>query len=399
MDNYEVLSVSILNKYIKEKFVNDENLIRIKLRGELSNFKIYSSGHLYFSLKDDNSKISAVMFKYQAIGLNFKPTNGMTVVVHGKVNVYEVNGQYQFYVNQMFEDGMGDLFLAYEALKKKLRYEGLFNREKSYLPKFPKKIGVVTSPTGAVIHDIITTIRKRWPFVEVILWPTQVQGNQTKNSIERNIRLASESDVDVLIIGRGGGSIEDIWGFNEEIVVRAIADSNIPIISAVGHETDITLSDLVADMRAPTPTAAAEIVVPNIVEIRNQLNNNKIRLNEFMLKKMEYIDNYLTKIKENHILNNPLELYEKKLDKLGLLQEKVNNIFNDRIKTLENHLILLNQKLIILNPLETVNRGYSIIKIKNKVVSSINKVEINNNLTIELKDGYIETKVKKINKK
>ena len=393
-------TVTILNNYIKNKLSKDNELKNVNLKGEISNFSTYPSGHSYFSIKDENSVIPCVMFNSRSQLKDLKPSNGMKVLAKGRVDVYLAHGKYQFYVFSMSEEGEGDLHQKYEKLKKKLKEEGLFKKERP-IPKYPKKIGVVTSPKGAVIHDIITTVKRRWPYVEIILWPTMVQGDDAKISISRNINLANESDVDILIVGRGGGSIEDLWCFNEEIVARAIFNSKIPVISAVGHESDTTIADFVADRRAPTPTAAAELAVPNVIEIRNQLINNEVRLNKSILNQIEHLENNLNRIKENHIIINPMKLYEHKAEKLDMFWERVNRAMKNYMKTSENSLSSLTEKLILLNPLGTIERGYSVVKdLKTeKVISTIKNLNIGDNINIELKDGYIESKVDNIKEK
>jgi exodeoxyribonuclease VII large subunit len=300
----------------------------------------------------------------------------------------------------MSEEGEGDLYRKFEKLKKKLKEEGLFEKE-APIPKYPKKIGVITSPKGAVIHDIITTIKRRWPYIEIILWPTMVQGDDAKISVSRNINLANETDVDLLIVCRGGGSIEDLWCFNEEIVARAIFNSKIPIISAVGHESDTTIADFVADRRAPTPTAAAELAVPNVFEIRNQLISNEIRLNKTILNQIEYLENNLNRIKENHLIVNPIKLYETKTEKLDILWERLNRAMKNYMKTEVKNLSSLNEKLILLNPLGTIERGYSVVKDSktDKIISSVKNLNIGDNINIELKDGYIKTNIDDIKEK
>jgi len=398
--NEEYWTVSILNNYIKNKLFEDTKLRDVNLKGELSNFKTYPSGHSYFSIKDENSVIPCVMFNSRSRVKDLKPKDGMKVLANGRVEVYPPHGKYQLYVEKMSEEGEGDLYRKFENLKKKLKEEGLFENARP-IPKYPKKIGVITSPKGAVIHDIITTIKRRWPYVEIILWPTLVQGDGAKISISNNINLANGTDVDVLIVGRGGGSIEDLWCFNEEIVARAIFNSKIPIISAVGHESDITIADFVADIRAPTPTAAAEMAVPNLTEIKNLLITHEIRLNKYILNQIEHFDDILDRLKENHIITNPIKLYEPKAERLDIFWERLENATKNIIKTSENNLNSLNGKLILLNPLGTLNRGYSIVKdlSTNKIISSVKDIDISDEINIELKDGYIQTKVDDIKEK
>ena len=275
--NDKYISVTQLTRYIKYKIDNDVNLNEVYLKGEISNFKAHSRGHYYFTLKDEGSRINAVMFSSQTRNVKFIPQDGMKVLVNGKISVYEANGGYQIYVNEMLEDGIGNLYIAFEQLKKKLQDEGLFNEEyKKPIPKIPSRIGVVTAPTGAAIKDIISTIKRRWPLTEIYLFPALVQGESAKEDIVRQIKRADEYNLDTLIVGRGGGSIEDLWAFNEEIVARAIFECKTPVISAVGHEIDFTIADFVADLRAPTPTGAAEMAVPQLADIAKYLNQVNI---------------------------------------------------------------------------------------------------------------------------
>ena len=266
----EYLTVSQLTKYIKYKIDNDINLQEVYLKGEISNFKAHTRGHFYFTIKDEGSRINAVMFASSARSVKFTPEDGMKILVKGKISVYEATGGYQIYVNEMTEDGVGNLYVAFEQLKKKLANEGLFlESHKKKIPRIPERVGVITASTGAAIRDIISTINRRFPLVEVILFPALVQGENAKEDIVRQIKKAEKYNLDVLIVGRGGGSIEDLWAFNEEIVARAIYDCSIPVISAVGHEIDFTIADFVADLRAPTPTGAAELAVPNRTDVIN----------------------------------------------------------------------------------------------------------------------------------
>lgn len=268
--NDKYINISQLTRYIKYKIDNDIHLQDVYLKGEISNFKAHTRGHFYFTLKDEEARISAVMFSSNASKVKFSPQDGMKVLVTGKISVYPANGSYQIYVNEMLEDGIGNLYIAFEQLKKKLAQEGLFDEShKKEIPKIPMHIGVITAPTGAAIRDITSTIKRRWPIAEVILFPALVQGEMAKDSVVNQIKLADTYKLDVLIIGRGGGSIEDLWCFNEEEVARAIYHASTPIISAVGHEVDFTIADFVSDMRAPTPTGAAEMAVPNKSDVEN----------------------------------------------------------------------------------------------------------------------------------
>jgi exodeoxyribonuclease VII large subunit len=284
-ENIKYFTITALNKAIKNMFEREPALNKIYLKGEISNFKHHSRGHFYFTLKDDTSRLAAVMFQSFASKINFEPEDGMKVLVCGRVSVYEATGSYQIYVEQMEQDGQGNLFLELEKLKKKLSQEGLFDQEhKRPIPRFPKRIGIVTAPTGAAIRDILSTIKRRYPLCETILFPALVQGEGAKESIVKQLTTAQDFELDLIICGRGGGSIEDLWAFNEEIVARAIYNSKIPIISAVGHEIDWTIADFVADLRAPTPTGAAEMAVPNLVDLNTLINQYKIRSNEVIKK-------------------------------------------------------------------------------------------------------------------
>jgi exodeoxyribonuclease VII large subunit len=279
--NDKYITVSQLTKYIKYKIDNDIHLNEVFLKGEISNFKAHSRGHFYFTLKDEGSRINAIMFASSTKNIKFIPQDGMKVLVTGKISVFEANGGYQIYVNDMLEDGVGNLYIAFEQLKKKLEAEGLFDvSKKKPIPKIPTRVGVVTAPTGAAIKDIISTIKRRWPLAEILLFPSLVQGEEAAADIVKQIKLSENYEIDTLIVGRGGGSIEDLWPFNEEIVARAIYECPTPIISAVGHEIDFTIADFVADLRAPTPTGAAELAVPAISDITNYLNQLNIRLNK-----------------------------------------------------------------------------------------------------------------------
>ena len=304
------VTISTINNYLKAYFDNNPHLQHVYLQGEISNFKNHSRGHLYFTLKDEQSRLSAVMFQTNALKLNFEPEDGMNVLVEGRISCYPAQGSYQIYVEKMEVDGVGNLYIEFEKLKKKLAAEGLFDKsKKKAIPKTPKRIGIVTASTGAAIRDILTTIKRRYPICETILFPSLVQGADAAKDIVRNIELANSYDIDTLIVGRGGGSIEDLWPFNEEIVARAIYNSKVPVISAVGHEIDFTIADFVADLRAPTPTAAAELAVPNIDTINTYLLNV---VNRSTLSINGYIDNKkqtLGSLINSYVLKKPTALY------------------------------------------------------------------------------------------
>ena len=420
MNDSKYLTVTAINKYLKYKFDNDNNLTNVYLKGEISNLKYHTTGHLYFSIKDENSKINAIMFSSSVKKLNFKPIDGSKVLITGRISVYESSGSYQIYVNEMLEDGIGNLYIAFEKLKQKLASEGLFDEKyKKRIPKIPERIGIVTAPTGAAIKDIISTIKRRFPFCETILFPSLVQGENAASDIVKNIKKAEDYNLDVLIVGRGGGSIEDLWPFNEEIVARAIFDCPIPIISAVGHEIDYTIADFVSDMRAPTPTGAAEMAVPNMSDLITHINNLKIRLNEAMNKKINYQRLHLDSIKNSFVIKNPMIMYESKKQKLDILVEALQNCIKNyivdlrhKLAILKNNYILNNpsilyknkqielnnliEKLELINPLGILKRGYSLTYIDNHIVKSIKDISIDKELLIRLNDGNIITKVEKI---
>lgn len=410
------ITVTQLTRYIKFKIDNDENLNIVFLKGEISNFKAHSRGHFYFTLKDENSRINAIMFASSANRINFTPMDGMKVMIVGKVSVYEANGGYQIYVNEMIEDGIGNLYLEFEKLKKKLASEGLFDKEKKKpIPKFPRTIGIVTAPTGAAIRDILSTIKRRWPIARTILFPALVQGSDAAKSIVKQIEKANTYDIDVLIVGRGGGSIEDLWCFNEEIVARSIYNSYVPIISAVGHEVDFTISDFVADLRAPTPTGAAEMAVPNMVDFDNYLKQVKIRLNKAFMNNIKIKKEKFNAIRDSYILKNPLSIYEIKEQKFDNLFERLqlastsyiyknkNNYLaiNDKLKIViqknldynKNRFLVSINKLEALNPLLVIKRGYSIIKKNDVAVASINSLKKGDNINIELMDGEVNANI------
>ncbi len=413
----QYLTVSQINAYINRKLKMDVNLKNIYIRGEISNYKTYPSGHSYFTLKDKTSQISAVMFKGNKRFLKFEPTNGMKVIIKGKIEVYEKNGYYQLYATRITEDGIGELHIAFEQLKKKLEKEGLFDdAHKKEIPKYPKKIGVVTAQTGAAIRDIITTIKRRYPKCEILVFSTLVQGDMAAPQIVRQIRHAQEFDIDTLIVGRGGGSIEDLWPFNEEIVAREIYDCRIPVISAVGHEIDFTISDFVADLRAATPTAAAECAVPQLSEITFKISQLNKRLNKTIETKIQQNKIKLENISQKQIFKNPESIYEIKemnldhlINKLDFASKNIISENKNKLFKLENSIVLKNpkeitkpkrdaylrniEKLEILNPLLTLKRGYTIAKTGDKVISSAKDVETGDKLDIEFDDGTINTQV------
>ncbi len=398
------LTISSINEYIKTIFEENEFLHKVYLKGEISNFKNHTRGHLYFTLKDDASRISAIMFYNRAVTLNFTPEDGMNVLVEGRISCYPVGGTYQIYVDKMEMDGLGNLYIEYEKLKQKLAQEGLFAKEhKKPIPKYPQKIGIITASTGAAIKDILSTIKRRYPICETILFPSLVQGASAAADIVRQIKRANEFDLDVIICGRGGGSIEDLWAFNEEIVARAIYESRIPIISAVGHEIDFTIADFVADLRAPTPTGAAEMAVPTILDTLNIINEKRIRLNQTIMHKIKNMQHIVETLKNSYVLKNPMTLYELKEQKLDNILDKLNNHILEKIKTGQNKLEVVKNSYILKNPLAIYEPAKNEIKSFNMKLNNfiqhyleqqkhqinllINTIELKNPLTI-LEKGY-----------
>ena len=415
--NIKYVSISDLTRYIKAKFDMDHHLNKVYIKGEISNFKHHTRGHLYFTLKDENSRIAALMFASSAARLNFNPEDGQKVLVCGRISVYEATGNYQIYVESMEQDGIGNLYLEFEKLKKKLKEKGMFDEaHKKPIPKYPKRIGIITAPTGAAIRDILSTIKRRYPICETILFPALVQGENAKESIVKQINTAQDYDLDVIICGRGGGSIEDLWAFNEEIVAEAIYNCKIPIISAVGHEIDFTIADYVADLRAPTPTGAAEMAVPNYLDIINLINQYKIRLNEGVNNTIKKNQVRLDNITSSFVLKNPMSLYEIKEQKLDNLIDSLNKLIKNKldnsktrylniissnvlkepinlfIKKQHQFEILLN-KVQILNPMSLLDKGYSVVKKDNKTIKDIKDININDEINITLSKGIINAKV------
>ena len=416
----EYLKISELNNYIKNLLDGDIFLNRVYLKGEISNFKNHTRGHLYFTLKDETSRISAVMFQSSAVKLTFTPEDGMNVLVSGRISAYPAQGSYQIYIDKMEVDGLGALYIEYEKLKKKLAMMGLFDENhKVPIPKFPEKIGVITASTGAAVRDIMSTIKRRYPICEAILFPCLVQGKDAAPDIVRQIKRADAYGVDTIIVGRGGGSIEDLWAFNEEIVAKAIYECKTPIISAVGHEIDWTIADFVADLRAPTPTGAAEMAVPTVLDINTLLDNYKIRLNRNIKNMVNTKFIKLRSLKQSFILKNPMSMYEVKEQKLDALIENINkdiksiivnkeNLLNN-IKlsyTLKNPMELIKNKKVkyemlintlkLVNPLGILEKGYSLVECNGKIIKDSNDTKVNDYINIKLHKGKIKAEVKEI---
>ena len=444
MERKNYLTVTALTKYIARKFTYDPYLERVYLVGEISNFRLRER-HQYFSIKDENAKIEAVMFQSNFNRIKFVPEDGMKVLVTGRIEVYEQTGKYQINIETMQPDGVGALYQAYEQLKAKLAQEGVFSRPKRPLVKFPKRIAVITSPSGAVIRDIITTTRRRYPIVQLVLFPAEVQGEYAKDSLVGRLKeVNARGDFDTIIIGRGGGSIEDLWPFNEEAVARAIADSKIPVISSVGHETDTTLSDLAADVRAATPTAAAELATPVLADEILKLKDYQVRLAQAIKRIIQLKQQRLSKLEKSYIFRQPERLYDGFMQKIDLLETRLLNNVQQKLQTEHQRLLVLNgrlqkcspQQLIqddqhrvdnlqhhlveriqnlmsakeqqylranhalaLLNPLNVMGRGFSYVTDSNdQVIKSVNFLTIHDQLNLHLKDGTAQVEVQKVRK-
>ena len=389
--NYEdmAISVSELNSYIKNKIADDEYLNNVLIKGEISNFKNHYTGHMYFTLKDENSLIKCIMFKSYAQKLDFMPKDGMKVFVLGGVSVFERDGIYQIYVKAMQEDGVGILYKKYEELKQRLAEEGYFDEShKQKIPLMPKVIGVLTSQTGSVIRDIINVSTRRNPNVQIRLYPVPVQGEGAAEKIADGIRFMNENNLaDVLILARGGGSLEDLWPFNEEIVAHAIYNSKLPIISAVGHETDFSISDFVADLRAPTPSAAAELAVPDIYEIKQKINVYQNRLRMSLVKKVEIMKLRYEKCMNSRVFKEPTRNINDNYLRVDNYIKRLENTIKIKQKEEKTKYIELISKLDALSPLKTLTRGYSIVETDNKIIKSSKQLSTGDKIKLRFSDG------------
>lgn len=433
-----IFSIKEMNRYIKMQLESDNRLQGVWIRGEISNFVHHGSGHMYFTMKDEDSRLKCVMFAKQSQTLPFMPRNGAKVIARGAVSVYERDGQYQFYVQSMQPDGIGSLYLAYEQLKQKLEAEGLFTESrKRRLPAYPRTIGLITSPTGAAVRDMITTLRRRYPQTGILLYPVLVQGSQAAASIAHAIMEMNRiGDADVLIVGRGGGSLEELWAFNEEVAVRAIAGSAIPIISAVGHETDFTLADFAADLRAATPTAAAELAVPHQAELRQQLTRSKQRIEQALLESVRRYRDKLQRLRRSPVFAQPHRYLLQRAERVDRLTEqmayrmrRLSTRASDRLATADRMLIRHNPReqarqagqraaaaslqlkqsmiamlkmrrhhltssirhLDAISPLKVMQRGYSLVydEQEHKLMNSIHQLQIGDIVKIRMTDGRI----------
>lgn len=392
---YEPITVTELNRYIKDKVDGDEYLNNVLVKGEISNFKNHYTGHMYFTLKDDNSLIKCIMFKSFAQNLKFMPKDGMKVMAFGTVSVFERDGVYQIYCKAIQEDGMGSLYMAYEELKKKLEKEGLFDiSNKKKLPYMPKIVGVLTSQTGSVIRDIINVSTRRNPNVYIRLFPVPVQGEGAALKIAEAIKYMNDNKLaDVLILARGGGSLEDLWPFNEEIVARAIYESELPIVSAVGHETDFTIADFVADLRAPTPSAAAELAVPDTEEIKIKLSNYNNRFKLALRKKLELMKLKYEKCMATRAFKEPLQNINEQYIKIDMLVKNMQNSIVSKLKDSKSQASKTISKLDTLSPLKTLTRGYCIAQIENKIIKSANDLNKDDKIELKFIDGQKIAKI------
>ena len=392
---YNAVTVTDLNKYIKEKFDNDEALVNIMVKGEISNFKNHYTGHLYFTLKDENSIIKCVMFKNYAERLKFMPKDGTQVIVYGSVTVFEKGGNYQIYVKAMKEDGIGDLYTKYEELKERLEKAGMFDMtHKKKIPMMPRIIGVLTSQTGSVIRDIINVSTRRNPNVYIRLLPVPVQGEGACNKIADAIKLMNEKKLaDVIIVARGGGSLEDLWPFNEEIVAHAIYESEIPVISAVGHETDFTIADFVADLRAPTPSAAAELAVPDIYDLKYKITTYQQRLKTSLKKKVELARLRYEKIMNSRPFKEPTRNINDNYLKIDAFIKRLENKIKLIYKEKESHYTKVITRLDTLSPLKTLARGYCLAENDGKIIKKAKDVKSGDELELKFQDGSRKTKV------
>lgn len=419
----KIITVTALNRYLKYRFDQDENLKDIRLKAEISNYTRHSRGHLYFSLKDENSQIRAVMFAQNAMKLKFEPKEGSKVIIEGYVTVYEPSGQYQVFVTNMSEEGLGDLYQAFEKLKVKLSEAGYFDSvHKKPIPQYPQSVGVITSPTGAAVRDIINIINRRYPIAKIIVYPALVQGEEAKNSLVKMIEKANRDQLcDVLIVGRGGGSIEDLWAFNEEIVAKAIFESKIPIVSAVGHETDTTIADFVSDLRAPTPSGAAEIVVPDQKALLESLTLSSTKMRNLVDRTITAESRHLNTLLNSYVFLNPARMTEKQTMQLMNLQGRLSqtrpdrlldkakdnliqfenllhNNYQTQINFVQNKFASLTEKLELVNPLSIMKKGYTIVKKQGVIQKSIETLAKNDEIEVLMADGYVTATVDSVKK-
>jgi len=395
----KILTVSQLNEYIKMLLDGTPTLSNVYIKGEISNFTNHRTGHLYFTLKDEGAVLKSVMFRSSASRLMFMPEDGMRVVARGRISVFPASGQYQLYCEDIQPDGVGALYIAYEQLKRKLEAEGLFRDDiKRPLPKIPTRIGIITSPTGAAIRDMINITGRRFPYAEIILYPSLVQGDGAPTQLIAGLKYFNDSKrCDVIIIGRGGGSIEDLWAFNNEGLARAVRESKIPVISAVGHETDFTICDFAADRRAPTPSAAAELAVPDTAELMRKINNIIGRMELLLSQNINLRRKTLEQLASQRVIKNPKNLIDDRRMRLLNLEEKLSSSVQITVKNKQNTFIQYTSKLEALNPLAVISRGYSaVFKPDGSLVKSIDNISVGDKLNFRLADGVVEAVAEKI---
>lgn len=396
MEERKILTVTQLNSYMKLLVDNTPLLKNVCIKGEISNLKLHSSGHIYFTVKEGKSQLAAVMFRSVAEKMPFRPENGLAVLCYGRVSVYEDAGQYQLYVTKMESDGVGALYIAFEQLKRKLQAEGLFDTSKKRkLPKCPFKVGIVTSPTGAAVRDMIDVGRRRFPSAQIYLYPSLVQGAGAPENIIKGIRFFNTKKiVDAIIIGRGGGSIEDLWAFNDETLAREIAASKTPIVSAVGHETDFTIADFVADVRAATPSVAAELVFPDETKFRTQLDNVVTMMKKIISTDIEEKRRRVTELSERRVLTSPYAVIDDSRMRLTSIEERLELAINTRLEKYKYKLSLLSEKLPLLSPKAPLERGFVLATKNGRVLKTIKDIDLGDTLTLSFKDGTVESAVK-----
>ncbi|MBE7054581.1 MAG: exodeoxyribonuclease VII large subunit [Ruminococcaceae bacterium] len=394
-DSRRIATVTQINNYIKAILDKVPVLQNVWIKGEISNFKLHSSGHIYLTLKDEGAVLKAVMFKSAAASLKFKPADGMKILARGRISVYEAGGQYQMYIEEMEAEGTGDLYAKFEELKKRLSDEGLFDeKRKKPIPTFPAKIGIVTSPTGAAIRDMVNVLRRRCPMVSAVIYPCLVQGENASRSIVEGIEyFNSHKNVDVIIVGRGGGSIEDLWAFNEEITARAVAASLIPVISAVGHEIDFTICDFVADLRAPTPSAAAELAVPDIIELKRAIDSYSNRLSISLKSKLDSQYRQLELLSKRSVFTRFNKILEEREQTIDFMFDRFLNAYKNKAEVAEKLFSALCGKLSALNPLSIFERGYCTALKDGKAINCINQVETGDKIILRVTDGELDCDV------
>ena len=400
MDNSRmILSVTQINEYIRALLAQDEVLSMIMVRGEISNLTFHRSGHIYFTLKDEASVLKSVMFRSSAQRVRFALKEGMSVIVYGRISLYTPSGQYQLYAEDIQPDGIGALYIAYEQIKERLAKEGLFDQSrKKPIPKIPTTVGIITSPTGAAIHDMINVMGRRFPLAKLVLYPALVQGENAYKTLIAGLEyFNSTKSADVIIIGRGGGSMEDLWAFNNVELAYAVAGSDIPVISAVGHESDFTICDFVADLRAPTPSAAAELAVPNAFNVRTEINKSKDSMQAVLISRIQQYKKHIDMLASSRVLSSRESLLDEYKMKINLLSDKLDASIDIVIKNKEYSFNILSAKLNAISPLNTLKRGYAIVQsCDGKAISSVDNIEHNESLEISLADGKIKANVYEI---